>query len=147
MIFACGEGLHLTLRLRAADFGDGEHAVIAIGQCANAGNEQRDVGMALVVKPLLEVEGAAAGPVGRGSSRIVAQFGIVHREVERIDAEPVHTAIKPEARNVQQGILHCGQMHVELRLAAEEIVQIVLAAPGVPGPRRTAEHRLPIRRR
>ena len=38
-------------------------------------------------------------------------------------------------------------MPVQLRLAAEEIVQVILPAPRIPGPGRAAEHRLPVGRR
>src|SRR3546814_2163881 len=43
--------------------------------------------------------------------------------------------------------LHVAVVDVELRLRAEEIMEIILAAPRVPRPGRAAEHRLPVGRR
>src|SRR3546814_4380843 len=79
--------------------------------------------------------------------RIVAEFGVVHREIDRIDAEAVDAAFEPEAHGAEQRVLHLRVVDVELRLRPQEIMQIILAAPRVPRPRRTAEHRLPVGRR
>src|SRR3546814_9983178 len=68
----------------------------------------------------------------------------MHREVDRVDTEAIDAAVKPEAGNPQHGVLHLGVVHVHLRLAAQEIVQIILAAPCVPRPCWPAEHRLPV---
>ena len=103
--------------------------------------------MRLVVDFQLKIERPGADLVRRRRRRIVAQFGIVHRKIDRVDAEPVDAAVEPEADHVQQRILHRAIVDVELRLGPEEIVHIILAAPRVPRPCRTAEHRLPISRR
>ena len=46
--------------------------------------------------------------------------------------------------DIEQGLLHRRQVAVELRLAAQEIVHVILAAPRIPGPGRAAEYRLPV---
>ena len=147
MRLAFGKGAHFRFGFLAADFGDSEDRIVFVGQRAHPLDETGDVGMRHVVDPALEIERARARPVGRGRGRIVAQLRIVHREIERVDPEPVDPAVEPEARHREHRVLHCGIVHVELRLAAEEIVQIILPPTRVPGPGRAAEHRLPVRRR
>ena len=100
--------------------------------------------MRLAVALDLEIKGAGAGAAIVGGERIVAQVGIVHRMVERIEAEAVHPAIQPETHDVQQRILNHRVVDVKLGLAGEELVHIILAPSRVPGPGRAAEHRLPI---
>src|SRR5205085_243346 len=69
---------------------------------------------------------------------------VVHREVDRVDAETVDAAVEPEARRIQQGILNARVVHIEIGLLAQEIVQIILPAARIPGPGRAAKDRLPI---
>ena len=71
----------------------------------------------------------------------------MHREVDRVDAEAVDSAVEPEASDVQQRVLHRRIVDVEIGLLRQEVVHIILAASGVPGPRGAAEHRLPVVRR
>src|SRR3546814_7323175 len=77
----------------------------------------------------------------------VCSSDLVHRKVDRVDAKPVNPALQPEAHDTQQRVLHVAVVDVELRLRAEEIMEIILAAPRVPRPGRAAEHRLPVGRR
>src|SRR3546814_3078708 len=77
-------------------------------------------------------------------SWIVAQGGVVHREVDRVEPEAVDSPVEPEARDVEQGVLHRRIVDIEIGLAAEKIVQIILPAAGVEAPRGAAEHRLPV---
>src|SRR3546814_13624385 len=58
--------------------------------------EKGNVGMALAVFPDLEVEGAGADLAVFGRGRVVAQQRVVHRMVDRVDAEAVHAAVQPE---------------------------------------------------
>ena len=44
----------------------------------------------------------------------------------------------------QQGVLDLRIVCVDLRLTRKKIVQIVLATPRIPGPRRSTKHRLPV---
>src|SRR3546814_11816955 len=96
------EQLHLAHRIVAADLGDGEAARIFIGQRADAFEEQRDVGVRLVVDFLLEIERPGARLVRWRRGRIVAEFGVVHREIDRIDAEAVDTACEPDANGAER---------------------------------------------
>ena len=146
MVVAGGEGLHLALGVVAADLGHGEAAAIAVGQGADAFEEVGDLGLGLVVDLVLKVE--RPGPLAAGrQGRIVPQQRVVHREIDGVEAEAVDAPVQPEARRVQQGVLHRRQMQVQLRLLRQEVVHVVLAAPGVPGPGGTAEDGLPVRRR
>src|SRR3546814_9437169 len=52
--------------------------------------------------------------------------------------------VEPEARDVEQGVLHRRLVDIEIGLAAAKIVQIILPAAGVEAPRGAAEHRLPV---
>ena len=139
MLLAPGERLHFRLGLVPADFGDGENPVVSVGQRADPRDESRDVGMRHVVLLELEIERSRARPVGCRSRRIVAQFRVVHCEVQRIDAEAIDPAIKPEPHRCKHGILHLAIVHVHLRLRIQEIVQVVLTAPRIPGPRGATE--------
>ena len=103
---AGGEALHVRLRVRAADLGHGEAVAIAVDQLANALDEQRNVGMRLVVQRQLEIAGPRAQPAIGRRRRIVAQLRIVHGVVHRIEAEAVDAAVEPEARAFQQLVLH-----------------------------------------
>src|SRR5207302_2581619 len=78
---------------------------------------------------------------------VSAQVRIEHREIDGVDAKAVDAAVEPEARGVEQRILNRTIVDVEVGLLGQEIVQIILAATRVPGPRRAAEHRLPVIRR
>ena len=144
---ARGEQLHLAVAILAADLGDGEASAIFVEQRADPLEERRNVGMALIVELELEIERPGPRAVGRGRGRVIGQRGIVHCEVDRIEPEAVDAAIEPEARGVEQFLLHRRIVPVELRLFLEEIVEIILLPPRVPRPRRAAEHRLPVRRR
>ena len=107
-------------------------------------DEPDDVRVRLIVEPLLEVERPRTHLAAGWRRRIVAQFGVVHHEIECIDPEPVDPAVEPELGDVQQGVLHLRMVPVQLRLLRQEIVQEILPPPRIPGPGRTAEHRLPV---
>ena len=66
----------------------------------------------------LEIKGPGAHAISKRRGWIVLQVGIMHRKVDRIDAESIHAAIQPELRNRQHRILHNRIMHIDLRLAA-----------------------------
>src|SRR4051794_28066123 len=99
--------------------------------------------MRLIVEVLLKLERAGALAASR-RRRIVAQLRVMHREVDPIEAKSVDSAVEPEARHVEYGVLDRSIVQVEVRLLRQEIVQIILASSAVPGPRRPAEHRLPV---
>ena len=68
----------------------------------------------------------------------------MHGEIDGVEAEAVDAAVEPEAGGVQQGVLDRGIVQVQLGLLRQEIVHVVLAAAGVPGPRRAGEDGLPV---
>src|SRR3546814_17958348 len=74
---------------------------------------------------------------------IVAQGGVVHREVDRVEPEAVASPVEPEARDVEQGVLPRRIVDIEIGLAAEKIVQIILPEAGVEAPRGAAENPFP----
>ena len=51
---------------------------------------------------------------------------------------------QPEAHAVELRVLHVGVVEVEVGLAGEEIVQVILHAPAVPGPGAAAENAQPV---
>ena len=65
-------------------------------------------------------------------------------EVDRIQAEPIDTQIQPETHVVELCLTRFRVVEVDVRLAGQEVVQIVLLAPGVEGPRRAAKNRQPV---
>ena len=68
-------------------------------------------------------------------------------EVHGVEPEAVDAAFEPEPHRRQQPVLHVGVVEVEVGLLGEEVVQVVLIAPGVPGPGAAAEQREPVVRR
>jgi len=90
----------------------------------------------------LEVERAGA-LAGRGGG-IVPELRVVHREIDGVEAEAVDAAVEPEAGDIEQGVLDLDIVQVQLGLLRQEIVQIVLAAAGVPGPGGAGEDGLPV---
>src|SRR5258708_1154888 len=92
---------------------------------------------------LLEVERARA-LASIGCRRIVPKLRVMHRKIDRIDPKAVDAAIEPEARDIQKHVLNLSIMDIEVGLLRQEVVEVILAAPGIPGPSRTTEDRLPI---
>ena len=101
--------------------------------------------MGLVVQVLLEIKGPRA-PAVIGRGWIVGEAGVVHREIDRIEPKPIDAAIEPELAGGQKRFLNLRVMHIQVRLGREEVVHVILAAPGVPGPGGSAKHRLPVGR-
>ncbi|MPM00683.1 hypothetical protein SDC9_46912 [bioreactor metagenome] len=104
------------------------------------------VDVALVVVGVHLRRGAVVAFLDR-QRRVVAQLFVMHVEVDRVEAEAVDATLEPEPRHVQQRLLHRRAMEVQVGLADEEVVQVILLAPGVPLPGRTAEDRQPVVRR
>ena len=144
MALARGKALHFRFGIVAAHFGHGEHRIVAVGQRADAFDKARDVGVRHVARLELEIERPRARLASVRRRRIVAQLRVVHREVKRVYAEPVDTAIEPETHDAQHCVLHRRIVQVHLRLAGEEIVQVILATPGIPCPGGPTEYRLPV---
>ena len=103
--------------------------------------------MPLIVELQLKIERPRARAVGRGGGRIIGERRIMHREVDRIEPEPVHTAIEPEPCGIEQFLLHRRMVAVELRLFLQEIVEVILLAARIPRPCGATEDGLPVGRR
>src|SRR3546814_17238044 len=73
-----------------------------------------DVGVRLVVEVLLIIERSRPRAIVDGRW-IVAQGGVVHREVDRVEPEAVDSPVEPEARDVEQGVLHRRIGDIEIR--------------------------------
>ena len=71
-----------------------------------------------------------------GGRRVVAQFGVLVQAVGHVDPEPGHPALEPELQDVAELLVDRGLPPVQVRLARQEVVQVVLAAvvplPGGP---------------
>ena len=140
---ALGKGLHLLVGMVAADFGHAEPATPAVGQGPDPCQEVDDPRVGLVVELVLEIERSGALATGR-RRRIVPQLRVVHGEIDGVKAETVNATVQPEAGDLKQGVLDCRIVQVELRLLRQEVVHVILAASGVPGPGRTGEDGLPV---
>ena len=79
--------------------------------------------------------------------RVVAELGVVEEIVDRVEAEAVHPTVQPEAQVGQRPVLDLGVVIVQVGLAGQEVVQVILLAPRVPGPGGAAKDRQPVRRR
>jgi len=141
---ALREGLHFPVIVRAADLCNGEAVGIGVEHGADLFQKQGKVRVALAIQFELEIEWPGAQAAIVGGWRIVAQFRIVHRMVDRVDAKAVDAPVQPEADDVEDRGLHVRVMQVQLRLFAQEAVHIILAAPRIPCPGRASEHRLPV---
>ena len=76
--------------------------------------------------------------------RIGAQLLVVEIIVDGIEAEAIDAALEPEAHDIEHRILHGRIVEVEIGLADQEIVQIVLATRPVPLPDAAAKDRRPV---
>ena len=76
--------------------------------------------------------------------RVVAQQPVMKAEVDRVEPEAVHAALQPELRLLEHLRGDPGLVKVQVRLADQEVVQVVLAAPRLPLPGGTAEDRQPV---
>src|SRR4051794_18350839 len=111
--------MHFGQRPLASDLGQSEAVVIAVDHAAKPLEEAADRRMRLVVEMLLEIERAESLAAAR-RGRVIAQFRVVHREIDGIEAKAVDPAIKPEASYCKHRILSCGIMQVEVGLLGQE---------------------------
>src|SRR5580700_8191727 len=75
---------------------------------------------------------------------IVAELCVLDHLCDDIDAESVDAAIEPKANHVVHRADDLGIAEVEVRLLAQERMQVVLAARRIEFPRASAEGALPI---
>ena len=143
MTLALGKGLHLLVGMVAADFGHAEPATAAVGEGPYPYQEVDDSRVGLVVELVLEIERSGAPTTGR-CRRIVPQLRVMHGEINGVKAEAVNATVQPEAGDLKQGVLDRRIVQVELWLLRQEVVHVILAASGIPGPGRTGENGLPV---
>ena len=67
-------------------------------------------------------------------SGIIRQGLIMKIKIHNVKAEPVNPHIQPKSGIIQLRLSHMRIIKIEVRLAAQEIVQIVLPAAWIPGP-------------
>ena len=114
--------------------------------------EHEVLGLALVVHvPLVGVRVGGGhrrvAAVGCAARRVAAQFAVVEVEVDDVEPVAVDAEVEPEAHRIQHRVLHRRVVEVQVGLAGQEVVQVVLAAPRVPLPGGAAEDRQPVVRR
>src|SRR4028119_933587 len=73
-------------------------------RCADG--EGGEVGVGLVGRVMLELNRPGPPARARSDGRIVGEPLVVHREVDRIEAEAVDAAVEPEARGRERRFLH-----------------------------------------
>ena len=146
LVAAFGVLGHLGQRVVRADLADRDRAeFVQLG--AHALQEGDVLRLGLVVNMGLHAVGVHVGD-GRGVAhqgrRVAAQLAVVEVEHAGVHAHAVHPVFEPEALRVQVGLLHVRVVEVQLRLADQEVVHVVLLAAGIPLPGRAAEHRHPV---
>ena len=87
------------------------------------------------------------GALGHRHRRIVAQLRVMQIAVRDVEPEPVDAAVEPELQHVKRRCQRLGIVEIELRLALQELVKIILPPHRMIGPCRPAENGEPIVRR
>ena len=139
---------HHRQRIVVADLAHRSGAGVFVQQGAQALEKGQVLGLGLVVQMVLEGIGIVRADtheafLERLPWRVVAQLP-VGAEIDGVETEAVHASIQPETHFAEDGLDDLGMAKVEIGLLGQEIVQVVLAAPGIPLPGRTAEDRLPV---
>ncbi len=122
------------------DLADHHPLAITVEYGAQVAQQPVHIRMVFVVHvKLAAVAGAASGRRG-----VVAQLRILGDPVHDVDPEAVGPAIEPEAQDVVHGADESRVSPVEIRLFAQERVEIPLAGRRVVLPGRAAEHGHPV---
>ena len=79
-----------------------------------------------------------------GLGGVIAQCRIVHTEVDGVQAKSIDASLQPELEIAETCLPHFRVMAVEVRLAGQEIMQVVLPTPRFPLPGDTAEDCKPV---
>ena len=92
--------------------------------------------------------------IHRGRYLIISQLWrkrwiISQRLIRKIESDcnkpkSVYPPLQPKARYVQQAFLNLWFVEIQIGLGGQKIMQIILAAPRVPMPRRPTDNRQPI---
>src|SRR5262245_5485536 len=76
--------------------------------------------------------------------RIVAQLIVLEEEPHHVDAKPVDAVRHPEPEDIEHGLSNFGITPIEIRLLAQEAVQIVLSGGGIERPGWPTKLRYPV---
>ena len=132
-------------RARQIDLADQQRLARRLAQGAEREPDLRVVaGVDRVERRLLGVERQRR--LG-GGGRVVAELGVLHDPLDRVDAEAGDAAVEPEADHLGEGGPDLGVAPVEVGLLGEEGVQVVAPAALVEAPGGPAEARAPVVRR
>jgi hypothetical protein len=82
-----------------------------------------------------------------GRRWVVAQLGVLDDHVAHVDAEAGDITVEPEAQDVVERGADIVVPPVEVGLLGDEVVQVVLTARRIEGPRRPSEAADPVVRR
>ena len=140
-------GHQLDAAMAIAHLAHRSGAGVLIEQQTDPAQERDIFRLALGVFMLLHVIGIdrvgqmlVARPVGR----VGTQFAVVEIIIDGVEPKPVNAALQPETHDIEHGILHVRIVEVQVGLAGEEIVQVILPARRVPFPGSPAKHRRPV---
>ena len=85
--------------------------------------------------------------IGCSRGRVVAELGILQEAANAVDAKATRTAVEPEAQDRVELVADFRIPPVEVRLAGQERMQVVLAGPLIEGPGGAPENGQPVVRR
>src|SRR5260370_196501 len=114
---------------------------------APAAGPERGVAPRRVGGMAAPVAGAPQGGVSRLPRRVVAQFRVLVQALRHVDAEPGDPPVEPEPEDLAELGVHRGLAPVQVGLAVQEAVQVVLAGRLMPGPGGVTRRIQPVVRR
>jgi len=89
-------------------------------------------------RPVRAVHGLLAEPALKPAlalkRRVVAKLSVVVEAVRDVDTEPGDAPVEPEPEDLPELLVHPRLPPVQVGLAGQEVVQVVLAAGGIEGP-------------
>ena len=128
-VLARGVGCHGGKRVAASDLADAGGAGVFLQQGTNLFQIVEILWLIRIVFQQLIAAGMPTATVVVRGRRIVRQRLVMEIEVGGVEAEPVDAQLQPEAQIVELCLTHLRMMKVQVRLAGEKVVQIILAAP------------------
>ena len=125
---------HLLQRLRTRHFCNRKNRSVFVCERPDTLQKFRNIAVGLIVNMLLQIKRPRNDSSARIVRRIIPEIGIKHRKIQCIQSKPVYTSVQPETGGLQQGILHGGMMNIQLWLAWQEIMHVILLTARVPCP-------------
>ncbi len=129
-----------------ADLAHHHHLAIAVAQRPHPPQHVQVPGLGLLADVVLRLVGIA-GEHGPARPRIVAQPAVMDKEIDRIQPEPVHPPVKPEAHRAKDGVHRRLAVKVDVGLFGQKVVQVILPPPRIELPCAAAKDRQPVVRR